>query len=153
MNNINNNHIPYYITVIFLIVAFNVSAIFNIKSETPISVTIAILVALLVVVLFKNFAITIGRNIYGAIAIVGIGIILTITIQQIALIYAAFGLLILMGIQFRVMRRSGALAFIGGNPIEKLNAKERTMAVSGLSMLLSVALTFFIQVLLLKDSI
>jgi hypothetical protein len=82
------------------------------------------------------------------------GIALTIVNVLVAGIYAIIGLVLLVITQMIILSHSKPLwILIGGNPLQKLNDKETKVAAIGLAMILSVALTFFIKVLWLSNSV
>ena len=148
-----NKNILYITAVTILIIAFNISVILNVKAQTPLSITIVILVSLLLLILFKNRALNLGNNKLGASLLAILGILLTLTNHKLAFGYAVCGVLVLTAIQFRIMSRSGAFILVGGKPTEKLNTTERAMAISGLAIIGSVLLTFIAQLFILKSSI
>ena len=152
MNDKNKNNIVYYTAVVLLIIGFNISVLLNVKAKTPLSITIIILITLLVIILFRNRIEDLGKNKLRTSTLAVVGIILTLANHQIAFIYAACGVIILMLIQFRVISRSGAFFIFGGKPLERLDLTERSMAISGLVIILSVALNFFTQILILMAS-
>ena len=148
-----NKNILYITAITILIIAFNISAILNVKAQTPLSITIVILVSLLLLILFKNRALNLGNNKLGALLLAILGILLTLINHKLAFGYAVCGVLVLMAIQFRIMIRSGTFRLIGGKPTEKLNTTEKAMTLSGLAIIGSVLLTFITQLFILKSSI
>lgn len=153
MNEMTNNNRLYYVIVGALIVSFNISPYLNVKAKTPLSITIVILVSLLALILFRNKIKVLGEHKLLAAGLVIMGVILTLSNHKLAFFYAACGVISLTLVQFSIMSRSKGFILIGGKPTEKLNAKERKIALFGLATILSVALTFFTQVLILKASI
>ncbi len=152
MNDKNKNNIVYYTAVVLLIIGFNISALLNVRAKTPLSITIIILITLLVIILFRYRVEDLSKNKLRTSTLAVVGIILTLANHQIPFVYAACGVIILMLIQFRAMSRSGVFFLFGGKSLEKLDLTERSMAISGLVIILSVALTFFTQVLILMAS-
>ena len=149
MKNEPTNIKLYYAIIGLLIIGFNASILL----KAPLLVTILILVALLLIIVFRNKAKSLGNNKIVTVSLALLGIVLTLTNHKIAFFYAAYGVVSLTYIQFSVMSRSGKFVLIGGKPTEKLDTKEQKIALYGLTLILSVAITFFAQVLLLKASI
>ena len=152
MNGTTNNKL-YYGIIGLLLVGFNIAMYLHLKAKAPLSIVIIILISLLALILFRNKAKAIGQHKLLTAALAIIGVIITLSNHSLAFFYAACGVVSLTIIQFSIMSRSGGFILIGGKPTEKLNAKERKIALFGLTAILSVALTFFAQVIILKASI
>ena len=149
MKNEPTNIKLYYAIIGLLIVGFNVSMLL----KAPLVVTIIILISLLLIIVFRNKAKALGNNKLVTATLALLGIVLTLTNHKIAFFYAACGVVSLTYIQISIASRSGKFILIGGKPTEKLDSKEQKVALYGLTLILSVALTFFAQVLILKASI
>ena len=149
MNNKLMNTKLYYAIVALLIIGFNAAVLL----KAPLLVIIILLVSLLLIIVFRNKVKMLGNNKIISASLAILGIVLTLTNHKIAFFYAACGVVSLTYIQFSIMSRSGKFIVIGGKPTEKLDPKEQKIALYGLTLILSVALTFFAQVLILKASI
>ena len=138
--------IAYPAAVILLIVAFNLTMFMDIQNKLGVSVSIGILVLLLALVIFNNrtFKFKGDKNQFFALGLLGVA--LTIINVEVAFIYAIAGLLLLVATQLKIMLNGKPIWLLtGGNLLHKLNAQESKVASKGLTMMLSVALTFFIK--------
>ena len=144
----------YSLLVVLLIVAFNISMFLSIKHGQGIVYSIALLITLLTVVVFRNRKISLNPDRRVFLSLGAGGILLTIIKVEVAAAYAVIGLFILMATQFRIAVKGKPIYLLfGGNPLHKLDVKETKMAGAGLSMLISVVLTFFIKVIWLANAI
>ena len=140
--------------MILLIAAFNLTLIEVVKGHQGWTYSIGILIALLALIAFRNRTIRLNKNNSLILACSLFGIALTIVNVLVAGIYAIIGLVILVITQMMILSHSKPLwSLIGGNPLQKLNDKETKFAAIGLAMILSVAITFFIKVLWLSNSV
>ena len=149
-----NNKYIYIAAMVLLIAAFNLTLIEVVKGHQGWTYSIGILIALLALIAFRNRTIRLNKNNSLILACSLFGIALTIVNVLVAGIYAIIGLVILVITQMMILSHSKPLwSLIGGNPLQKLNDKETKFAAIGLAMILSVAITFFIKVLWLSNSV
>jgi|SRR5450759_197247 hypothetical protein len=144
----------YIAAIVILIAAFNLTLIEVVKGRQGWTYSVGILIALLALIAFRNRTLKLNKNNSLILACGLFGIALTIVNVLVAGIYAIIGLVLLVITQMIILSHSKPLwILIGGNPLQKLNDKETKVAAIGLAMILSVALTFFIKVLWLSNSV
>jgi len=150
----NIKKFAYPISIILLLVAFNISMFLVVDNKMSLSVSIGILILLLALVVLKNRTFKLNGSKNRIIGLGLCGVAITIINVKVAIAYAVIGLFLLTITQFNIMinGKPGWLP-IGGNPLHKLNQKESVITGIGLIMLLSVALTFFIKVIWLANTI
>lgn len=144
----------YIAAIVLLIAAFNLTLIDVVKGRQGWTYSVGILIALLVLIAFRNRTLKLNRNNSLILACSLFGIALTFFNVMVAGIYAIIGLVFLVITQMMMLSHSKPIWILfGGNPLQKLDEKETRVAAIGLAMILSVALSFFIKVLWLLNSV
>ena len=125
-----------------------------VKSKEGLPVSIGILILLLALIVYKNRRFNFSENKKRLLAVALAGVALTIIKVEVAFVYAIIGLFLLTMTQLKVLIKGKPIWYLtGGNPLHKLDEDESKLAGLGLSMMLSVALAFFVKVLWLSNAI
>ena len=150
----NIKKLIYPVAVILLITAFNLSLFVAIKNKQDLSISVGILILMLALVVFRNRTFNFKGNSNQIISLALGGVAITIVNVMVGLAYAIVGLLFLVATQLRIISNGNPIWFFtGGNPLHKLDEQESKIAGIGLAMILSVALTFFIKVVWLANTV
>lgn len=146
--------LTYPVVLLLLILAFILSMLQVIKNKTDPDLSIGILISLLALVIFKNRKAKLRQSTLLQMLVALAGSALSFLQTEVALAYAMVGLGLLVVTQIRIMKKSKtAWLVIDGNPLHKLEGEDAKYASLGLSMLLSVAVTFFLKVVWLSSTL
>ena len=85
---------------------------------------------------------------YIYLALVIVGIALTLTNQLLGFIYAAIAVVILAGVQITLLPSSGNWALIGGKPNTILTGNRKIISIGAVSAIFSVLCGFLIKMVL-----
>jgi len=144
----------YWVAIALLVAMVNLSLLASMTAPRFLPVAIGGSILLVLVIVLRNRKVHAERTRNRILLLSALGAFVTVVDLRVGFAYSIIGLLFLMATQLRILAGGHqGWWLIGGNPAHKLDETESKMATYGLSMVLSVALTFFAKVIWMSTSI